>query len=301
MLNALTAAMPGGSKRILGQKRSWCCQDSEQDAHLYMTEETINGRVALVTGGSSGIGLAFSRQLAAENYALALVGNRAGELEDAAEGLRREFKVPVRALCLDLTETDAAAKVLAWCDSLGIVPDVLVNDAGIFFMQYLEPSLLGKVRTMMHLHMDAVTELCILLGARMKERGHGRILNISSMTARIPAPGIAIYSATKAYLKSFGQSLSYEYRPFGVTVTTLCPAAVDTDLYPLGDGLRKVLRRVGILRSPEWMARRGLRAMNRGRRCVSPGFTNHIIPLLVAGLPSRLIDRLGLKWIRKSP
>ena len=119
-------------------------------------------------------------------------------------------------------------------------------------------------------------------------------------TARIPAPGIAVYSATKAYLKSFGRSLSYEYRPFGVTVTTLCPAAVDTGLYPLGDGLRKVLRHLGILRSPEWMARRALKAMHRGRRCVSPGLTNRLVPLLVALLPARLIDRLGLKWIRKS-
>lgn len=258
-----------------------------------MTEKT-----ALISGGSSGIGLAFARQLAAEGFGLLLVGNRADELAAAAEELSPA--VSVRTRCLDLAAPGAAEEVLAWCDSLGIVPDVLINNAGIFFMQYLEPALLGKVRTMMHLHMDAVTELCILLGARMKARGHGRILNVSSMTAQIPAPGIAIYSATKAYLKSFGRSLSYEYRPFGVTVTTLCPAAVDTGLYPLGDGLRKVLRRIGILRSPEWMARRGLKAMDRGRRCVSPGITNRLVPLLVAILPNRLIDRLGLRWIRKS-
>ena len=255
------------------------------------------GKTALVTGGSSGIGLAFARQLASEGYGLLLVGNRPDELATAAEEL--SASVEVQTLCLDLAAAGAAEKVVSWCDGLGVIPDVLVNNAGMFFMQYLEPALLGKVRTMMHLHMDAVTELCILLGDRMKERGHGRILNVSSMTARIPAPGITVYSATKAYLKSFGRSLSYEYRPFGVTVTTLCPAAVDTGLYPLGDGLRKVLRRLGILRSPEWMARRALKAMHRGRRCLSPGLTNRLVPLLVALLPARLIDRLGLKWIRK--
>ena len=257
----------------------------------------MRGMTALITGGSSGIGLAFARQLAAEGYGLLLVGNRPEELATACQEL--SAGVEVRTLCLDLAGAGAAEKVLDWCESLGIVPDVLVNNAGIFFMQYLEPSLLGKVRTMMHLHMDAVTELCILLGDRMKQRGQGHILNVSSMTARIPAPGIAVYSATKAYLKSFGRSLSYEYRPFGVSVTTLCPAAVDTGLYPLGEGLRKVLRRLGILRSPAWMARRALKAMRRGRRCVSPGLTNRLVPLLVALLPSRLIDRLGLKWIRK--
>ena len=259
------------------------------------------GQWALVTGGSSGIGLAFSRQLASEGYSLLLVGNRADELAEVADSLRSAHSVRIETLCLNLAETGAAERVSAWCDALAIVPDLLVNNAGIFFMHYLEPEGLEKVRTMMHLHMDAVTELCVLLGGRMKERGQGQILIVSSMTARIPAPGIAIYSATKAYLKSFGRSLSYEYRPFGVTVMTLCPSAVDTGLYPLGEGLRKVLRRVGILRSPEWLVRRALRALRHGRRCISPGVTNYLVPLLVALLPSRLIDRLGLKWIRQAP
>ena len=262
-----------------------------------MTEETINGRVALVTGGSSGIGLAFARQLASEGYSLALAGNRAEELAEAAEGLRKEFPVRVETLCLDLAASGAAEQVVDWCEGLDLIPDTLVNNAGMFFMEYLTPSSLGKVRTMMHLHMDAVTELCILLGAKMKERGSGCILNVSSMTARIPAPGIAIYSATKAYLKSFGRSFSYEMRPFGVTVTTLCPSAVDTGLYPLGDGLRKFLRRIGIIRSPEWLARLALRGMRHGRRMICPGLTNWLLPPLVALLPARLIDRLGLRWI----
>ena len=253
------------------------------------------GHWALVTGGSSGIGLAFSRQLASEGYSLLLVGNKADELAEAANKL----PVPAETLCLDLAETGAAARVLAWCDSLGLFPDLLVNNAGMFFMEYLGPANLGKTRTMMRLHVGAVTELSVLFGAGMKERGRGQILNISSMTARIPAPGIAVYSASKAYVKSFSRSLSYELRPYGVTVTAVCPAAVDTGLYPLGDGLRRFLRRIGILRSPEWLARRSLKALRRGRRCICPGATNFFVPLLVALLPSRLIDRLGQKWIER--
>jgi len=250
-------------------------------------------KTALVTGASSGIGLEFSRQLAQKGYALAMVSNREQELAEAAEGLRAEYGVPVEALCIDLTKQGAAEEVLAWCPE----PEVLVNNAGMFFMEYLTPEILGKVRTMMKLHMDVVTELCILAGARMKEKGSGHILNMSSMTARIPAPGIAIYSSTKAYLKTFGKSISYELRPFGVSVTTVCPAAVDTGLYPLGDRLRRFLRRIGIIRTPEWLVRRSLKAMFRGRRTFSPGLTNALLPPLIAILPARLIDRLGLKWI----
>ncbi len=250
-------------------------------------------KTALVTGASSGIGLEFSRQLAQKGYALAMVSNREQELAEAAERLRAEFGVPVEALCIDLTKQGAAEEVLAWCPE----PEVLVNNAGMFFMEYLTPESLGKVRTMMTLHMDVVTELCILAGARMKEKGQGHILNMSSMTARIPSPGIAIYSSTKAYLKTFGKSLSYELRPFGVSVTTVCPAAVDTGLYPLGDRLRRFLRRIGIIRTPEWLVRRSLKAMFLGRRTFSPGLTNALLPPLIAILPARLIDRLGLKWI----
>ena len=252
-------------------------------------------KTALVTGASSGMGLEFARQLAAKGYALAIVSNQEKELSEAAKMLRSEYGVPVRELCINLAVHGVSEQVIEWCPA----PDVLINDAGIFFMQYLDPSLLGKVRTMMALHMETVTELCILVGTKMKEKGGGHILNVSSMTARIPAPGIAIYSATKAYLKSFGKGFSYEMHPFGVTVTTVCPAAVDTGLYPLGDRLRRVLRRVGLIRTPEWLVRKSLKAMFRGRRTYSPGLMNAILPPLIAILPARLIDKLGLKWIRK--
>ena len=119
------------------------------------------------------------------------------------------------------------------------------------------------------------------------------------MTARIPAPGIAVYSASKAYLKSFGRSFSYEMRPYGVRVTTVCPAAIDTGLYPMGTKLRKVLRRLGIIRSPHWLAHRAVKALFRGRRTISPGLTNALVPALVAILPPRMIDRLGMKWIQR--
>ena len=252
---------------------------------------------ALITGASSGMGLAFAQQLAAEGYALAMVSNRGEELARAAAAIRERYGVPVLSRCADLARPDAAAGLLAWCDENGFVPDTLINNAGIFFMQYLGSGNLEKVRTMMRLHMDCVTELCILFGERMKAAGGGHILNMASMTARIPAPGIAVYSATKAYLSSFGKGFGHELRPYGVTLTTVCPAAVDTGLYPLPERLRGLLRRLGIIRSPEWMVRRSLRAMRRGRRTLSPGLSNLLLPPLIKILPARLIDKLGVKWI----
>ena len=256
-------------------------------------------KMAVITGGSSGVGLEFSREFASLGYALALVSNRDGDLADAKQSLEREFGVPVHTLCADLSDAGIAEKILAWCDSIGWQVEVLVNNAGMFFMEYLSPENLGKAETMMGLHVFTPTRMCILFGARMKDRGKGYILNMSSMTARIPAPGIAVYSASKAYLKSFGRSFSYEMRPYGVRVTTVCPAAIDTGLYPMGTKLRKVLRRLGIIRSPHWLAHRAVKALFRGRRTISPGLTNALVPALVAILPPRMIDRLGMKWIQR--
>ena len=252
---------------------------------------------ALITGGSSGIGLEYARHLAAMGYGLVLVSNQEEQLRNAAEELGAGYGVTVEWLYLDLSAQGCAQKLLDFCDSKGLEVDILVNNAGIFFIEYLGSRNLQKARTMVDLHVAAITECCILFGEKMKARGAGHILIMSSMTADIPAPGIAVYSATKAYLKSFGLGLSYELAPYGVKVTTILPAAVDTGLYNLGPRMRKTGRRLGLVLSPEKLVRKALRAMFRGRRIRRPGALNLTVPFLVKLLPSRIIDRLGMKWM----
>lgn len=264
---------------------------------MRVTEGHTGRGAALVTGASSGMGLEFARQLAEKGYDLLLISNRAEELAAAAESIREAFPVRVESRCMDLAVHGVAKEVVAWCDGTGLAPDILINNAGMFFMEYLSEDSLSKVDAMMALHMETITDLCVLFGERMKAQGKGCILNMSSMTAEIPAPGIAVYSASKAYLKSFGKGLSYELRPFGVTVTTVCPAAIDTGLYPLSEQMRAALRRVGLLQSPRSLVSRALRSMFRGRRVLSPGLMNWLLPPLVAILPGRLIDHLGIRWI----
>lgn len=248
--------------------------------------------IALITGGSSGMGLEFARQLAAKGYDLILVSNRADELEQASAELRKKFPVAVTTRCQDLAKTTAADELFEWCETL---PDVLINDAGMFFFKELQVEDLPRVQAMIDLHIVTVTRICILFGAAMKQRGSGRILNISSMTARIPAPGVTIYSATKAYLKSFGRSYSYELKPYGVTLTTVCPAAIATPLYRLSERQMRAGVRTGLIRTPQWLVRRALRALFRGRRVISPAFMNVWLPALIALLPGPVIQRLWKK------
>lgn len=250
---------------------------------------------ALVTGGSSGMGLEFARQLAGRGYDLILVSNREVELMAAADCLQDQYSIQVTAHFQDLAEADAADQLYAWCLEEQGLPDVVVNDAGMFFFKELKAEDLDRVQAMVNLHVVTVTRICLLFGCAMKERGSGYLLNLSSMAARIPVPGITIYSATKAYLKSFGRSLSYELKPYGVGVTTVCPAAIATPLYRLSDKWMRVGVRSGLIKTPQWLVRRALRAMFHKRRVVSPAFMNCWLPALIALLPGPLIAALWKK------
>ena len=149
---------------------------------------------------------------------------------------------------------------------------------------------------MMQLHMFTPTKLCVLFGEEMKKRSNGYILNMSSMAAKLPCPGITVYSATKAYLKSFSKSLFYEMRPYGVGVTTVCPAAIATPLYKLKPSLLKLGVNIGLIGTPQWLVRRALRRMSHHRRVVKPGLMNYYLPPLIAVLPKRLVDLLWRKY-----
>lgn len=251
--------------------------------------------VALITGGSSGMGLEFARQLAGRGYDLLLVSNKEDDLAKASEELSREYKVKIQTRFQDLAEPRAADNLFAWCQEERILPDVLVNNAGMFFFKELEASDLDRVQAMVNLHVTTVTRLCILFSQAMKERGSGRILIISSMAAKLPTPGITIYSATKAYLRSFGKSLSFETKPYGVSVTTVCPAAIATPLYNLKEKWLRLGVRVRLIHTPQWLVRRALKAMFRGRRLVSPSIMNVYLPVLIASLPGPLEARIWEK------
>lgn len=243
----------------------------------------------LITGGSSGMGLEYARQLAGRGYDLVLVSNREEELDTAAEALRAQFPVNVTTRFQDLAVPDAADSLFEWCQKEEILPDIVINNAGMFFFKELQPEDLERAQAMVNLHIVTVTRMCMLFGNAMKQRGNGYILNVSSMAARIPAPGITIYSATKAYLKSFGKSLSYELRPYGVSITTVCPAAIATPLYRLSPEKMRLGVRIGLVKTPKWLVNRAIRAMFRRRRVVSPGFMNVWLPPLIALLPGPLV------------
>lgn len=245
------------------------------------------------------MGLTYARALAAQGYDLLLVSNREEELLAAQQELQTAFPVQVTVRNQDLAIPDAADKLFSWCtQELDILPDILINNAGMFFFQELSPENLERAQAMVNLHITTVTRSCILFGDAMKKRGSGYILIMSSMAARLPEPGITVYSATKAYLKSFGRSLSFELKPHGVGVTTVCPAAIATPLYRLDEKLMRMGVRIRLIHTPEWLVKRALRALFRGRRVICPSSMNVWLPCLLALIPGPIIAALWEKFKR---
>lgn len=242
------------------------------------------------------MGLEYARQLAAKGYNLILVSNREDELSAARAELQAAFPVKVTTRDQDLALPDAADRLFQWCMQEEQLPDIVINNAGMFFFKELQTEDLDRVQAMMNLHMTTITRSCILFGNAMKQRGSGYILILSSMAARLPVPGITIYSATKAYLKSFGRSLSFELKPYGVGVTTVCPAAIATPLYRLDQKRVQLGIRLGLIHTPRWLVKRALRALFHGRRVICPAFMNVWLPLLIGLLPAPVITALWKRF-----
>lgn len=240
-------------------------------------------KTALVTGAGSGIGRALAWRLAGLGYNIVAVGDNAERLSAAADELQQTHPdVKVTVYVADLAMEDAAERLYEWTCKQELEIEVLVNNAGMFSYCDLLDTPVERIRRMILLHDMTIAMTCRLFGERMAERGHGYILNMSSYSLWMPFPGLGLYSASKAFVRNFSMSFAKEVCERGVKVTALCPAGVSTDLYGLSPSLQKFGVRTGILITPDSCARRGLRALWRGRRSSVPGWWNRLgIPLFL--------------------
>lgn len=257
---------------------------------------------ALITGASSGIGLEFARILSKAGCNIVIVSNDGDNLQKAAEELNA---VPIDSdqpqdrpfaysVMMDLARKEAADELFGICMRKGLDVDILINNAGMFFWDGMDRKKLETAEKMVILHEITPMRMCVLFGEEMKKRGRGYIINVASSAAQLPFPGLSCYSGTKAFLKNFSKSIYYEYKPYGVRVCALCPAAVKTTLYGLKESLLELGTRILIIQKPSRTARRALIAVKRGNKVCYPAFMCYYLPLLLKITPSPLI-----RWIWK--
>jgi short-subunit dehydrogenase len=185
------------------------------------------GKLAVVTGASSGIGLSLANKFAAENYDLVIVARNKSALQSIAKKISDEKHVKVSVISADLS-VDGAADLL-WDQFKNETIDVFVNNAGFGDLNDIVNADPSKLNSMIALNITALTRLSQLAAISMKKRGRGSIINLASVLSFFPTPHGAVYGATKAYVLSFSESLSEELKETGVYVTALAPGATNTN------------------------------------------------------------------------
>lgn len=240
---------------------------------------------ALVTGATSGIGLEFCRQLAARGHDLVLVARDTARLDRVATDLRRDHGVDVEVLAADLVDREALGLVEARLADVGRPVDLLVNNAGFGLKKRFLDNSADVETEMLELLVTAPMRLSHAALGPMTERGHGGIINVSSVAAFLPR---GTYGAAKSWVNSFGQWAAAEYAPRGVTVMTLCPGFTRTEFHErLG-----ARRGTGILwMEPDFVVRTALADFDKGRAMSIPGAQYKAITTLTRAVPTRVLLR----------
>lgn len=249
----------------------------------------------MVTGASSGIGLAFSQALAARGANLILVARSGDKLNSLARELEQRHGIRAHALVADLTETGAASDIHARASALGLAPNILINNAGFATHGHFDMLPLERQVDEMTLNCRAVVELSHAVLPAMLKRGEGAIINVASTAALQPLPYMAIYGATKAFVLSFSEALWQEYRARGVRVLAVCPGATDTAFF---DVVGATEAGVGTRMAPEIVVDVSLRALDRGQSHVVPGSANRMLGWLPRMLPRQTILQIVANMLR---
>jgi len=235
--------------------------------------KNLQGKWALVTGASSGLGIEFAKLFAERNANLVLVARRTEPMEQLAEALRKEQSVRVLVIGMDLSRPGSAAELKAQLDARGIGIEILVNNAGFgVYGEFLDQSV-EKITEMLRLNIMTLTELTHVFGQEMAYRGRGQILLVASVLGYQAVPGYAAYAASKGYVLLLGEALHQELAPRGVSVTTVSPGKTATAFGAIA-GEKSSLLLKALTMKPQVAAKTGVLAAMRGKASVVPGFLN---------------------------
>ncbi len=228
--------------------------------------------LAVITGASSGIGMSLAREFAAHGYDLVVVARRAAPLTELAAQLPTEVTV----VSLDLTKARAPRQLWKTASELQRPVDVLVNNAGAAHTGAFSAMRSTDVMAMVDLNVRVTTALTNLFLPAMLDRGKGKILNVASVAGFQAVPGMAVYSASKAYLLALTESLAEELQGSGVSVTALCPGLTNTrlaaDVTVAGQAIPEFL-----MATPEAVAREGYNACQLREVVRVPGYANQAL------------------------
>jgi len=242
---------------------------------------------ALITGATAGIGHEFAHQLARRGHDLVLVARDQARLEQVAEQLRSTYDVAVEVLVADLVDRAQLATVEARLADAERPIDLLVNNAGFGLKRPFLANDVDQEQAMLDVLVTAVLRLSHAALGAMSARGHGGLINVSSVAAFLPR---GTYSAAKAWVNSFGEWAAAEYRPQGITVTTLCPGFTRTEFHSRMD-VRSNSAPEFLWLEPDFLVTQALADFDKGKVLSIPGTQYKLISGAARAVPNGLLQR----------
>jgi short-subunit dehydrogenase len=250
--------------------------------------------MALVTGASAGIGLAFAQELAVRGYDLVLTARRRERLEALARDLHAAHQVDAHILAEDLADPKAPERLVGRLAESGWSIDLLVNNAGYGVPGSYASTRWAQQQDFLQVMVVAVSELTHRLLPDMLSRRWGRIINVASLAGLMPAvAGHTLYAASKAFVISFSESLALEVAGQGVHVTASCPGFTITEFHDVTGTRDQVKQMPGFiwLDAPR-VARESYQAVMAGIPIYVPGRLNRTVATAARVLPRRLVTSL---------
>lgn len=258
-----------------------------------MPKSDTSQRIALITGASSGIGEATALRFAREGLHVILTARRAERLEKLRKTIITEGG-RATTFQADLSLEPERISLFNSLQENQILPDILVNNAGLAWYGYFQQMPWAIAQDIIKLNVEAVTHLTLLCLPNMLQNRYGRIINIGSVAGKLPEQGIAVYSASKAYLDAYTKSSRRDLKGSGVTVSVVRAGPVKTEFFDTARGLKNggsiPAERFAI--PVETVARAILRTVKHPHRFVYVPFYLALSPLLETFF-SPILDLVG--------
>jgi len=246
--------------------------------------------IVLITGASSGIGLELARVFAAHGHELVLVARRQDRLDALAAEIAASGRPRPTVLTANLERREGASAIAAELASRGLEPAFVVNNAGFGLSGAAGTLSRDEQLAMIDLNVRALTELSLMFVDSLA-RHRGGILNVASIAAFVPGPGMAVYYATKAYVLSFTEALHRELSAQGVRVTALCPGPVQTE-FQARSNMQLPASARSLELPADLVAQIGYDGLMRGKRVVIAGLGNKVAVSFLRFVPNALLLRL---------
>ena len=255
-----------------------------------------NGKIAMITGATSGIGASFARHFAGLGYDLIVTGRRKEKIQTMADKLKNEYNRNIEIIIADFSDESGWNMLIQRIEKLKKI-EVLVNNAGFGSEKNFLSDDYKNQEKMVQVHINALLQLTHRVIPKMIKNGKGYIINVSSIAAFLASPQHELYCSTKAFLNTFSESLSMTLKDVNIKVQSLCPGFTRTDFHQKLNWNPENLKNRVFMQwmTADFVVQKSIAALKKNKVIVIPGIFYKLVYCLIRIIPRCIYYPLAVK------